>query len=100
MMVGGGIVPATNFTRHDVHRPRPPQVAVMSTPPACAARRIVVPGSTSSVRASGRMVRRRLMRVPGYHFTLDFPAALAGIVAKPIESVGVPGGTHCSDTSS
>ena len=31
-MVGGGTVPATNFTRHDVQRPRPPQIAVMSMP--------------------------------------------------------------------
>ena len=32
MMVGGGGVPAMNLTRQDVQRPRPPQVAVMSTP--------------------------------------------------------------------
>ena len=44
MMVGGGAVPATNLIRHEVQRPRPPQVAVMSTPPACAALRMVVPG--------------------------------------------------------
>src|SRR4030095_15905129 len=56
-MVGGGTAPATNFTRHEVQRPRPPQVAVMSTPAACAARRMVVPGSTWSVRASGNRVR-------------------------------------------
>ena len=50
MIVGGGGSPTRNFTRHDVHRPRPPHVAVMSTPPACAALRIVVPGATVSVR--------------------------------------------------
>ena len=50
MIVGGGGSPARNFTRQDVHRPRPPQVAVISTPPACAALRIVVPGATVSVR--------------------------------------------------
>ena len=33
-MVGGGTAPATNFTRHDVHRPRPPHVAVTSRPAA------------------------------------------------------------------
>src|SRR2546428_13828275 len=50
MIDGGGGRPARNFTRHDVHRPRPPRVAVMSTPAACAALRIVVPGATVSVR--------------------------------------------------
>src|SRR5437899_10858252 len=50
MIVGGGGRPARNFTRHVVHRPRPPQVAVMSTPAACAALRIVVPGATVTVR--------------------------------------------------
>src|SRR2546427_6821408 len=50
MIVGGGGRPARNLTRHEVHRPRPPHVAVMSTPPACAALRIVVPGATLSVR--------------------------------------------------
>src|SRR5881296_2851505 len=37
MIVGGGGRPARNLTRHAVHRPRPPHVAVMSTPPACLA---------------------------------------------------------------
>ena len=46
----GGTVPATNFTRHDVQRPRPPQTASTSMPCAWAARRIVVPGSTSRTR--------------------------------------------------
>src|SRR4029450_10753154 len=50
MIVGGGGSPTRNLTRHDVHRPRPPHVAVMSPPPACAALRIVVPGATVSVR--------------------------------------------------
>ncbi len=50
MIVGGGGSPTRNFTRQDVHRPRPPQVAVISTPPACAALRIVVPGATVKVR--------------------------------------------------
>src|SRR5262245_6130246 len=77
MMVGGGTVPATNLTRHDVQRPRPPQVAVMSTPAAWAALRIVVPGATSSERESGRMVRAGLIRASGYHFPLDFPPAIA-----------------------
>src|SRR5215475_3648036 len=67
MMVGGGIVPETNFTRHDVHRPRPPHVAVMSTPPSWAARRMVEPGSTESTTRSGRMVRGMPMRASGYH---------------------------------
>jgi len=55
MIVGGGTAPSMNFTRQEVHRPRPPQVAVMSTPAACAARRIVVPDTTSSVRPPGRI---------------------------------------------
>src|SRR2546428_5794226 len=55
MIVGGGIVPSMNFTRHEVHRPRAPQVAVMSTPAAWAALRIVVPDATSSVRSPGRI---------------------------------------------
>src|SRR5262249_62046215 len=50
MMVGGGGRPARNLTRHDVHRPGPPHVAVMSMPAACAALRIVVPGATVTVR--------------------------------------------------
>jgi hypothetical protein len=32
MIVGGGTCPWTTFTRHDVHRPRPPQTAVISIP--------------------------------------------------------------------
>src|SRR5207244_3983179 len=80
-MVGGGMAPATNFTRQDVQRPRPPQVAVMSTPRAWAARRMVLPGSTWSVIRSGRMVRPMLMRGRGYHSGLDFPPPLVGIVA-------------------
>src|SRR5436309_964601 len=55
MIVGGGGRPARNFTRHVVHRPRPPQVAVMSTPAACAALRIVVPGATVTVRADAAL---------------------------------------------
>src|SRR6185503_7234584 len=54
--VGGGTVPAVNLTRQEVQRPRPPQVAVMSTPAACAARSMVVPGATWRVRASGSTV--------------------------------------------
>jgi hypothetical protein len=46
MIVGGGMLPATNFTRQDVQRPRPPQVAVMSIPPACAAWSRVIPAAT------------------------------------------------------
>src|SRR5256885_782940 len=60
MIVGGGIVPSTNFTRHEVHRPRPPQVAVTSTPPSCAAFRMLVPAATVSsrrVRASPGSVK-------------------------------------------
>src|SRR5882724_9926879 len=60
MIVGGGIVPATNFTRHEVQRPRPPQVAVTSTPPSCAAFRMLVPAATVSsrrVRASPGSVK-------------------------------------------
>ncbi len=56
MMVGGGAVPATSFTRQEVQRPRPPQVAVMSTPAACAERRIVVPGFVSTTWGPGRIV--------------------------------------------
>ena len=47
-MVGGGTVPATNLTRQEVQRPRPPQVAVMSTPAAWAALRMLVPGVMAS----------------------------------------------------
>src|SRR5919201_188157 len=50
MIVGGGTVPATNCTRQEVQRPRPPHVAVISTPPSCAALRIVVPAATLSSR--------------------------------------------------
>src|SRR6266849_10833857 len=75
MIVGGGMVPETNFTRQEVQRPRPPQVAVMSTPAAWPARRTVVPGSTWSVMRSGRMVRAMLMRAQGYHFRVLAPGA-------------------------
>ena len=57
MIVGGGIGPATNFTRHDVQRPRPPQVAVMSTPAAWAALRIETPGVTGSARRADGIAR-------------------------------------------
>src|SRR3989441_10599575 len=50
MRGGGGDSPARTLPRQEVHRPRPPHVAVMSTPPACAALRIVVPGATLRVR--------------------------------------------------
>ncbi len=63
-MVGGGIVPATNFTRHEVHRPRPPQVAVMSTWCACAARRSDAPGSAGTVLPSGRKVTGTVATAP------------------------------------
>src|SRR3989441_10025294 len=67
MIVGGGIVPATNFTRQEVHRPRPPHVAVISMDAACADFRIEVLGGRASVRrgvgsrGSVRMVRRTAM---------------------------------------
>src|SRR5262245_55559399 len=77
MMVGGGIVPETNFTRHEVHRPRPPHVAVMSTPPSWAARRMVEPGSTDSTTRSGRMISGMLMRASGYHRDLPSERTLA-----------------------
>jgi len=50
MIVGGGIVPSMNLTRQEVQRPRPPQVAVTSTPPSCAAVRMLVPAATVSTR--------------------------------------------------
>src|SRR2546427_11669866 len=50
MIVGGGGTPVRNLTRQEVQRPRPPQVAEMSTPPACAALRIVVPAATARFR--------------------------------------------------
>src|SRR5262245_40872563 len=54
-MVGGGTAPATNFTRQEVQRPRPPQVAVRSMPAAwAAARMLVAGGSDSSRRTSAR----------------------------------------------
>src|SRR5256886_12921891 len=67
MIVGGGTVPVTNLTRQEVHRPRPPQVAVMSMPAACAPLRIDVAGGSASVRrgagsrGSVRMVRGTAM---------------------------------------
>ncbi len=76
-MVGGGAIPETNLTRHEVQRPRPPQVAVMSTPEAWAAFRMVVPDSTSRGWRSGKKVSAGLIRGPGYHFPLDFPPAIA-----------------------
>src|SRR2546428_11219995 len=67
MIVGGGIVPATNFTRQEVHRPRPPQVAVISIDAACADFKIDVLGGMATVRraagsrGSVRMVRTTAM---------------------------------------
>src|SRR5437762_10133206 len=67
MIVGGGTVPATNFTRQDVHRPRPPHVAVISIPAACAVFKMEVAGGRESVRwadgsrGSVRMVRGTAM---------------------------------------
>src|SRR6266436_2891183 len=77
MMVGGGAVPATSLTRHEVHRPRPPQVAVMSTPEAWADFRIVVPGVVSRTWRAGRMVSGIAIPGAGYHFFLDFPRGFA-----------------------
>src|SRR5712664_202359 len=77
MMVGGGAVPATSLTRHEVHRPRPPQVAVMSTPEAWADFRIVVPGFVSRTWRPGRMVSGIAIPGAGYHFFLDFPRGFA-----------------------
>jgi len=86
MIVGGGGVPATNFTRHEVQRPRPPHVAVMSMPPSWAARRIVVPGVTTSSRrregsfGSGRTVSAAATRS---NCIACLPAlAAAGILAR------------------
>ena len=64
-------------TRHDVHRPRPPQVAVMSTPEAWADFRIVVPGFVSRTWRPGRMVSGIAIPGAGYHFFLDFPRGFA-----------------------
>ena len=67
MMVGGGAVPATNLTRQDVQRPRPPQVAVMSTPPPCAAFRMVVPGLMSRIARAGQDGQGNGHAGAGYH---------------------------------
>ena len=56
MMVGGGTMPETNLTRQDVQRPRPPQVASMSTPAAWAEARMVAPDVAWSVSPAGRRV--------------------------------------------
>src|SRR3989442_658967 len=64
---GANVVPATNFTLQEVHRPRPPHVAVISMDAACADFRIEVLGGRASVRrgvgsrGSVRMVRRTAM---------------------------------------
>src|SRR5215471_21220799 len=92
MIVGGGTAPATNLTRHEVQRPRPPHVAVMSTEASCAALRMVVPGSTSRARLSGRRVSAGLIRRPGYHFQLDFPRAFADSDTHPSSRWGYRGG--------
>src|SRR2546428_12637202 len=70
MIVGGGTVPATNLTRQEVHRPRPPHVAAISMPAACAPFRIDVAGGSASVRrgagsrGSVRIVRGTAMPPP------------------------------------
>src|SRR4029077_2343059 len=98
MMVGGGAVPATSLTRHEVHRPRPPQVAVMSTPEAWADFRIVVPGFVSRTWRPGRMVSGIAIPGAGYHFFLDFPRGFAdsclhsasGGVVAPVRRLSPP----------
>src|SRR5258708_5062699 len=77
MMVGGGAVPATSLTRQEVQRPRPPQMALMSTPPACAALRMVVPGLVSRMRGPGRIVTEIVMRAQDIILFLDFPRVFA-----------------------
>src|SRR5205823_10539843 len=87
MIVGGGIVPSMNLTRQEVQRPRPPQVAVTSTPPSCAAVRMLVPAamvSTRRGRASPGCVRmtsetgiRRIVRAPALLRDLELDAARA-----------------------
>ena len=56
MIVGGGAVRATTFTRQEVQRPRPPHVAVTSIPCPWATRSSELPGAAATVRASGRNV--------------------------------------------
>src|SRR6185503_15340182 len=77
MIVGGGAVPATSLTRHEVQRPRPPQIALMSTPPAWAAFRMVVPGLASRTRGPGRMVSEIAMRAQDSILFLDFTRVFA-----------------------
>src|SRR4029434_4563030 len=82
MIVGGGGRPARNLTRHDVQRPRPPHVAVTSTPPACAAFRMVVPDATLSRRLAGGSAapqRERGAHPPGRGAT----ARRAGATREP-----------------
>src|SRR5262245_3410515 len=90
MIVGGGVAPAMNLTRQDVHRPRPPHVAVMSTPAACAVLRMDVPGARESARVtegsrgSVRSVRRTAT-------TVD---STPGLVARRDDRVSSAQGIH------
>src|SRR5258705_11975658 len=72
MIVGGGAVPATSLTRHELQRPRPPQIALMSTPPAWAAYRMVVPGLASGTRGHARMVSEIAMQAHDSILFFDF----------------------------
>ena len=60
MIVGGGMSPETNLIRHDVQRPRPPQVAVMSTPPPCAE----VENGRAGLDLEGEPGPGRMVRLP------------------------------------
>src|SRR4051812_5772706 len=82
MMVGGGMLPETNFTRQEVQRPRPPQVAVMSTPPAWAALRMVTLGSASRRRFSGRTMSGIVMLDTDDTVRAHRPSTISGPVAR------------------
>ena len=99
MIVGGGGVPARNFTRHDVQRPRPPQVAVTSMPPSCAARRMVVPAVTARSRrregslGSGRTVSATATRS---NCSACLPALAAAGILPRMEPLTLETLRHCA----
>src|SRR5262245_7625110 len=91
MMVGGGTGPATNFTRQDVQRPRPPHVAVMSTPAAWAAARMEAPGARAKARrADGSRGLVRMVREAAT--SLDSTPAACRRARRP----GILAGGKCS----
>ncbi len=72
--------PETNLIRHEVQRPRPPHVDVISIPAVCAALRREVPGGVGTTVPPGSKVTETTGMTPlSYQYLLSsLPVSRAG----------------------